>query len=97
MLFDSVTGHAGVATDIKAILKIGTAQETVEVNTNEAPLLETTSNTIGGTIDVKQIENLPTLDRDLQSLSQYVPGFTQGAPGDGGGDDGHQQAQAAAW
>jgi len=84
VVYDSITVHAGLVTDIKVILKVAAIHETVEVTTNEAPLMETTSNAIGGTIDMKQIEDLPLYDRDLTQLAQLVPGFTLGAGGYGG-------------
>jgi hypothetical protein len=80
-VYNDVVVQAAQVTDIKAILKVGTVNETVEVTASAAPLLETTSNAIGNTIDMKAIEDLPIQGRDLTTLSQLVPGYT----GTGGG------------
>src|SRR5436190_19297912 len=44
-------------TDVKATLKVGGVQEVVEVSGGAAPLVETSSNAINTTIDLKQIED----------------------------------------
>jgi hypothetical protein len=79
--FDSVVVQAAKTTDIRATLTIGAVNETVEVSTNEAPLIETTTNQIGTVVDMKQIESLPIQGRDLGQLSQLVPGYTGGQNG----------------
>lgn len=76
-VFDSVSVHAGLVTDIKVTLKVGAIAETVEVTASEAPLVESTSSVISSNIDMKMIENLPFgTDRDLTALAVLVPGFT---------------------
>src|SRR5262249_43345624 len=50
--------------------------ETVEVSSSASPLIEETSNAVGTTVDLKQIESLPLLGRDLTALSRLVPGYT---------------------
>ena len=79
--FDSVVVQAAKTTDLRASLTIGAVNETVEVSTNEAPLIETTTNEIGTVVDMKQIESLPIQGRDLGQLSQLVPGYTGGQNG----------------
>src|SRR4051812_42632457 len=79
--FDSVVVQAAKTTDIRATLTIGAVNETVEVSTNEAPLIETTTNQIGTVVDMKQIESLPIQGRDLGQLSQLIPGYTGGQNG----------------
>jgi hypothetical protein len=74
--FSSVIVQAAKTTDIAATLTVGAVNETVEVTTSEAPLVETTTNSIGTNIDLKQIENLPIQGRNLSQLSQLVPGYT---------------------
>src|SRR5258708_15697711 len=64
-VYSDVIVEAARTTDISATLKVGTVNETVEVNGGAAPLVETTSNTIGTTINLKQIEDLPMQGRDL--------------------------------
>ncbi|HEY6336959.1 MAG TPA: TonB-dependent receptor [Candidatus Sulfotelmatobacter sp.] len=74
-IYNDVISQAAKTTDITSTLKVGTVSETVEVNTNEAPLVETTTNAIGTSVDMKQLEDLPIVGRDLTQLSQLVPGY----------------------
>ena len=74
-VFTDVVVQAAQTTDISATLKVGTTSETVEVSGGTAPLVETTTNAIGTTVDLKQIEDLPLQNRDLTALSQLVPGY----------------------
>ena len=71
-VYDAVVVEAARTTDISAVLRVGAAAETVEVNGGAAPLVETTTNSIGTTIDMKQIEDLPIQGRDLAQLSQRL-------------------------
>ena len=81
-VYDAIVVQAARVTDLNVTLKVGAVSETVEVSGGVAPLVETTTNAIGATIDLKSIENLPIQGRDLTQLAQYVPGYT-GAPGNG--------------
>src|SRR5262249_49261679 len=63
--YNDVVVQAAKTTDISATLKVGALNETVEVNGGAAPLVETTTNAIGTTIDMKQIEDLPIQGRDI--------------------------------
>ncbi|HUA16840.1 MAG TPA: TonB-dependent receptor [Verrucomicrobiae bacterium] len=83
-VFNDVVVQAAQTTDIKSALPVGTVNETIEVNGGAAPLVETTTNAIGTTVDLKQIEDLPIQGRDLTQLTQLVPGYT-GTLADGGG------------
>src|ERR1700684_2063180 len=80
-VFTDVVVQAAQTTDISASLKVGTINETIEVTGGAAPLVETTSNAVGTTVDLKQIEDLPIEGRDLTQLSYLVPGssFVAGA------------------
>jgi hypothetical protein len=62
-------------TDLKATLKVGGVAEVVEVAGGASPLVETTSNAINTTIDMKQIEDLPLAGRDISRLSQLSAGY----------------------
>jgi len=73
--FTDVVVQAAQTTDISATLKVGAVNETVEVSGGTAPLVETTSNAISTTVDLKQIEDLPLQGRNLATLSQLVPGY----------------------
>src|SRR6202789_1231345 len=80
-VFKSVVSQAAQTTDIKASLKVGAATITMEVNASATPVVEESSNAIGTTVDLKQIEDLPIEGRDLTQLSYLVPGssFVAGA------------------
>ncbi|HEX6975119.1 MAG TPA: carboxypeptidase-like regulatory domain-containing protein, partial [Vicinamibacterales bacterium] len=62
-------------TDLKATLKVGVMQNVVEVAGGVAPIVESTTNAINTTIDVKQIEDLPLAGRNIAQLSQLAAGF----------------------
>jgi hypothetical protein len=53
-------------------------QETVTV-TGEAPLVDTTSSSLGGNIDPRQMEELPVLGRNWLDLAQLAPGSRMNA------------------
>ncbi|MEW5978607.1 MAG: TonB-dependent receptor [Acidobacteriota bacterium] len=54
-------------------LEPGEVRETVTV-TGDTPLIETASNTLGGTIERSQVQNLPLNGRDINVLLAQVPG-----------------------
>ena len=57
-----------------------TVQESVTV-TGEAPLLETTSSSLGGNIDPVQMQELPLNGRNWMDLAMLAPGSRQNASG----------------
>src|SRR5437870_7841591 len=65
----------GVSTTQRADIRLtpGEVKQTVEV-TAEQPLVETTGNTIGGTIEASRAEELPVNGRDFLKLLTLVPG-----------------------
>jgi len=63
------------STDIEAKLQLGGTTETVEVGTTATPVLETTQVAIGTVIDLKHIEGLPIVGRDISGLARIVPGY----------------------
>src|SRR5262249_14294611 len=63
-------------------LKVGQMSEEITVAA-EAPILETTRNTIGSIINKDQIDELPVRDRDCASLANLSPGVTTGTGGNG--------------
>lgn len=83
-IFDSVVVQAGRMTDVKASLKVGAASERVVVTASASPLLQTTSNAIGTTIDMKEIEDLPSAGRDISGLASLTPGFARSTNDSGG-------------
>jgi hypothetical protein len=56
-------------------MQIANLQEQVTV-TGEAPLIERTSSTVGGTLSGKEIEEVPSNFRNFTALTQLVPGMT---------------------
>ncbi len=64
----------------------GTATQTVTVQGNQAPLLQTSTASISGTISSKEIQHMPSFGRDPFQLAQLAPGaFGNGAQNAGGG------------
>jgi len=74
-VYDSVLVQASQSTDLKAALSVGSATDTVRVEAESAPVLETSSNQIGTVVDIKQIESLPLNGRDLTVFAQTVAGY----------------------
>ena len=64
------------------VLRVGGLTEQVTI-VDEAPLLETTRNTLGTIVDRDQIDGLPVIDRDFASLARLSPGVTIGTGGSG--------------
>jgi hypothetical protein len=67
----SVSADSVVREDVK--LTIGSTGQTVEV-TSAAPLVDSTTSSMGEQLDPKQIENLPLNGRIFTQLVQTVPG-----------------------
>ena len=63
-------------------LAIGTTGQTVDV-TDAAPLVDTSSATIGSVIEGKQVTDLPLNGRNFTGLALLTAGVTRGAYGDG--------------
>jgi len=88
-VMESVVVHASQTTDIVAPMKVGQAQETVSVSADMTPLLDVSTNSIGSVIDLKWIEDLPVIGRNLTSLALLTPGFTGNVTGGAGGTLGY--------
>jgi outer membrane receptor protein involved in Fe transport len=67
-------------------LSVGTATQTVEVN-SAAPLLETTISSSGTTITPQQIMDMPINGRNYLDLLQLVPGVSLNRQNDPAGDN----------
>jgi hypothetical protein len=65
----------GTPTRADAKLSAGAVEEVVQV-TAEVPLVETASNTTGGSIEASQVAELPVNGRDYTKLLELVPGAT---------------------
>ncbi len=79
---ETVVIEGGRVTDLKVTLTVGAASETIEVSSSAVPLIETTSNAINATINLKEIEDLPLQGRDISALAELTPGYS-GTPGFG--------------
>src|ERR1700688_3564162 len=64
---------------VDATLKTGQVSTKVEVSSDLLPLVETTSNELGGTLTTETIENLPVNGRDYTKLIYLNPGVA-GSP-----------------
>jgi len=62
-------------------LTVGASVQTVEV-TDAAPLVDTTSGTLGEVIQGKQVTDLPLNGRNFTGLALLTPGVTRGSYGD---------------
>ena len=69
---------------VDAVLKPGATSQSIVVSGETLPVVETASDTLGGTFENKQVEELPINGRDYTKLLIMVPG-TAGEP-NGGGD-----------
>jgi hypothetical protein len=74
-VYDEVTVSATKSTDIETTLQIGSPTETVTVQA-VAPVVETSQVTIGSVIDMRHIDTLPIVGRDISQLARIVPGYT---------------------
>lgn len=75
-VIDTVVIQGGRVADLKVTLTVGAATETVEVTVGAIPLIETTSNALATTINLKQIEDLPLQGRDVSALALLSAGYS---------------------
>jgi outer membrane receptor protein involved in Fe transport len=69
--------NVGQTLDINLTLRVAGLQETVTV-TGETPLIETSSSSVGGVVDVGRIESLPLNGRQFANLAATIPGVGLG-------------------
>lgn len=69
----ALTAGMEMVVDLK--MQVGGLQEAVTV-TGQSPLVERTSNKIGGTLSRKEIEEVPSNFRNFTALTQLIPGMT---------------------
>jgi len=65
--------RVGQETRVNAELQVGTVQEEITV-TSTAPVVETTSKEIGGTLTTEEFETLPTQNRSALLFASLFPG-----------------------
>ncbi len=74
-VFETVVVHDVQTTDIDATLTPGGATTTVTVS-GATSLIDTTSNAISTTVDMKQLQDLPIQGRNVIQLSSLVAGYS---------------------
>lgn len=71
---------------INVTLAVGGAVQTVTVNAENAPLLDTETATLNGVVSANEVQHMPSYGRDVLKLAQLAPGvFGDGSQGGGGG------------
>jgi len=74
------------ANAVNVQLAVGATTETVTVNGDATPLIDTETSNLSATVKAEQFEKLPSFGRDPFQLLQLAPGaFGDGAQGAGGG------------
>jgi hypothetical protein len=69
--------NVGQTLDVNMALKLAGVAESITV-TGESPLLETSSSSVGGVVDVGRIENMPLNGRQFANLAATIPGVGLG-------------------
>ncbi len=69
--------NVGQTLDVNLTLKLATVQETITVNA-ETPLIQTSSSSVGGVVDINRIENLPLNGRQFANAAVTIPGVGLG-------------------
>jgi len=71
---------------LNVVLEVGSDAQTVTVNAETTPLLQTETASISGVISDNQVTHMPSFGRDVFQMLQLAPGvFGDGAQGSGGG------------
>jgi len=74
------------ANSVSIKLEVGQAAETVTVNGDSVPLIDTETANLTGTVNAQDIQKLPSIGRDPFQLLQLAPGaFGDGSQASGGG------------
>jgi Carboxypeptidase regulatory-like domain/TonB dependent receptor len=81
---NGVTVDIGAVRRVDASLKPGQVSQEIVVSGDEIPVVETSTDTLGGSFESQQVEDLPINGRDYTKMLIMVPG-TAGEP-NGGGD-----------
>ena len=84
---DRVTVEVAAERRVDVSLQVGEITQRIEVSAATLPLVETTSNVLGGTLEARQVEELPINGRDFSKLLIMVPGAA-GEPNAGGDSPG---------
>jgi len=85
-VFEDVGVIAEQMNAVNVQLEVGQANESVTVNGNSTPLIDTETSNLSGTVNSEQIQKLPSFGRDPFQLLQLAPGaFGDGSQSAGGG------------
>ena len=85
-VLDKVGVIAEQANAVNIQLDLGQVTETVMVNGDSTPLIDTETSNVSGTVTANQIQTLPSFGRDVFQLLQLAPGaFGDGSQFGGGG------------
>jgi len=85
-VIDNVKIVAEQSNALNVALEVGGASETVSVNAETQPLIDTQTGAIASTISQNEIAKLPSFGRDVYQLLQLSPGmFGDASQGSGGG------------
>jgi Carboxypeptidase regulatory-like domain/TonB dependent receptor len=88
-VLDNVGLIAEQANALNVQLEVGAIAESVTVNGDSTPLLDTETASTSGTVTSNQIQTLPSFGRDVLKLTVLAPGaFADGSQG-GAGSDGY--------
>jgi hypothetical protein len=74
-IHESVVVQVTETTVVNAKLKVGSVATTVEVD-DRAPLIETTSNSLGDVVGSDQVQNLPLVNRNFTQIIDLSAGVT---------------------
>lgn len=73
---------------VNVVLEVGSDTQTVTVNAETTPLLQTESASVNGVITDNQVQHMPSFGRDVFQMIQLTPGvFGDGAQGASGGGE----------
>jgi hypothetical protein len=73
----AIVVNVGQTVDLSLTLKLATVQETITVS-GESPMIQTSSSSVGGVVDVARIENLPLNGRQFANAAITIPGVALG-------------------
>ena len=74
-VLDNLSIIAEQANGLKVTLEVGASAETVTVNAADAPIIDTETGSISGTITQNDLAKMPDFGRDPLQLAQLAPGM----------------------
>jgi hypothetical protein len=72
--------HVGTTITLDFTLSVGALSETIEVK-GDAPILETTKNTLSRIVQPQELDNLPVISRSFSDLAALAPGVVRTGAG----------------